>query len=198
MKKVWHWIEVGFALCAIGVVTVFLVYAFKAHSEGAAAWIQAVGSIAAIGVAIWIGNEQNKKEMERTERVERKEALRSLTILTALLENLHATAKSTANAMEDQNVGDTPETRRILLVSVEQLRKSFYELPLQSMPDVRSARLLVNIRWYADNCAMHAEQRSKISESVGGAPGRGAVWRTKENTLRALLEELIEAKKAFE
>ncbi|KVH78406.1 hypothetical protein WJ41_03180 [Burkholderia ubonensis] len=55
MKKVWQWVEVGFALCAIGVVTVFLIYAFKIHSEGAAAWVQAicafVGIFGAFGVA---------------------------------------------------------------------------------------------------------------------------------------------------
>ncbi|WP_124676363.1 hypothetical protein [Burkholderia cenocepacia] len=55
MKTVWQWIETCFALCALGIVTVFLIYAFRVNSEGAAAWVQAVcafvGIFGAFGVA---------------------------------------------------------------------------------------------------------------------------------------------------
>lgn len=55
MKKVWQWIEAGFALCALGIVTIFLIYAFRVNSEGTAAWVQAVcafvGIFGAFGVA---------------------------------------------------------------------------------------------------------------------------------------------------
>ncbi|WP_175728423.1 hypothetical protein [Burkholderia ambifaria] len=55
MKKIWQWIEACFALCALGIVSVFLIYAFRVNSEGAAAWVQAVcafvGIFGAFGVA---------------------------------------------------------------------------------------------------------------------------------------------------
>jgi hypothetical protein len=197
MKKVWQWVEVGFALCAIGVLTVFLVYASKVHSEGAAAWIQAVGSIAAIGVAIWVSNQQHHKELARAKEAERREALRSLTILGALIESIYSVAESTADALEDPNIGDTRENRLTVFRSIEQLRKSFYELPLQSMPDVNSARLLVDARWYADSCFNLAEHRSKIRVDSGGGPGKGWDWRCNQDRISILLTRLNEAKADF-
>lgn len=84
MKKVWRWIEAGFALCALGIVTVFLVYAFRMHSDGAAAWVQAVGSIAAIiGAYLFIGvsaRDQRRLAMEVRDRelAERRSSLKAI------------------------------------------------------------------------------------------------------------------------
>ncbi|CAJ4101178.1 bacteriophage protein [Burkholderia pseudomallei] len=65
MKKVWQCLEVGFALCALGIVALFLVYAFKLHSNDAAGWVQAVGSIAGIFIAIWIAGSQHRADVAR-------------------------------------------------------------------------------------------------------------------------------------
>lgn len=58
MIRVWQRIEICFALAALAIVVAFLVYAFKLHSDGAAAWVQAIGSIAAIIGAFEVGRRQ--------------------------------------------------------------------------------------------------------------------------------------------
>ncbi|RQT38361.1 hypothetical protein [Burkholderia contaminans] len=91
MKKVWQLIEAGFALCALGLVFAFLVYAFKAHSDGAAAWVQAVGSVAAIWAAYKISDREaatqrkNAKEEAAAIQAQRCEAVGKLMENTASL-----------------------------------------------------------------------------------------------------------------
>ncbi|AOK00380.1 hypothetical protein [Burkholderia vietnamiensis] len=73
MKRIWQWIEVIFAVVALGIVVTFLVYAFKLHSDGAAAWVQAIGSIAAIFGAFQVG--QRQADAARKQALEMDEAL---------------------------------------------------------------------------------------------------------------------------
>ena len=76
MKRIWEWVEVGFALVGLGVVIAFLIYAFKLHSEGAAAWIQAIGAIGAIIGAFTVASNQAKNDRRQAldlRRLERKQ-----------------------------------------------------------------------------------------------------------------------------
>lgn len=51
MTRAWRIIELLFALVALGLVTLALVFAFRRYGTDAAAWVQAVGSILAIVAA---------------------------------------------------------------------------------------------------------------------------------------------------
>lgn len=56
MTKIRFYVEIGFAVTALLLVTLFCVYAFKHAGDGAATWVQAFGSIAAIlGSAATVG-----------------------------------------------------------------------------------------------------------------------------------------------
>ncbi|KVF27621.1 MULTISPECIES: hypothetical protein [Burkholderia] len=101
MKKVWQWVEVGFAMCALGIVTAFLVYAFKEHSEGAAAWIQAVGSIGAIIGAYYIGRWQAAAAEIQAKRV-RDEILKGKQLAArAIADAAYGEVKAANNAIGD-------------------------------------------------------------------------------------------------
>ena len=84
MKKLWQFFEVGFALCALALVVAALVYAFKTYSDGAAAWVQAVGSIVAIVGAVWATKIQTKVAIDavltqhKLEREERRKAAKAI------------------------------------------------------------------------------------------------------------------------
>lgn len=120
-----------------------------------------------------------------------------MAILGALIENMRLMASNAANDLEDPNKGDTQAQRANVLRGVTQLQKSFYELPLMSMPDDSTARLLVDSRWIADMCFTLAERRSKILVDSGGAPGKGREWRQNQEQLSKLLDRLAEATKAY-
>lgn len=72
-ERGWRWAKEHLTITVPGVVLIFaatyiVMLAVNAGEVGAA-WVQAVGSIAAIGVAIWISNRQALREMhERRER----------------------------------------------------------------------------------------------------------------------------------
>lgn len=72
-ERGWQWAKEHLTITAPGVVLIFaatyiVMLAVNAGEVGAA-WVQAVGSIAAIGVAIWISHRQAQRELhERRER----------------------------------------------------------------------------------------------------------------------------------
>ncbi|AJX30693.1 hypothetical protein [Burkholderia oklahomensis] len=74
MKKIWQCVEIGFALTALGIVVTFLIYAFKGRGDGVAAWVQAVGSIA----AIWAAYKISEREATAQRRNAREEAANAL------------------------------------------------------------------------------------------------------------------------
>ncbi|VWD55895.1 hypothetical protein [Burkholderia contaminans] len=91
MKRIWQFFEIGFAMCSLALVVAALVYAFKTYSDGAAAWVQAVGSIAAIWAAYKISDREaalqrrNAKEEAASALAQRHEAVAELMENTARL-----------------------------------------------------------------------------------------------------------------
>lgn len=84
MKRAWQWVEVSFALVALGLAIAFLIYAFKLHSEGAAAWVQAAGAIGAIIGAFAVASKQAKNDrrqalaLRRLEREQGRAGIRAV------------------------------------------------------------------------------------------------------------------------
>ncbi|VVE12086.1 hypothetical protein PCA20602_02686 [Pandoraea capi] len=85
MQKAWRYLEFGFAAISLGVVTVALIYAFKRHSEGAAAWVQAIGAIAAIAGAFTIARAERHAQVMQAEANVREEHQRSMKEVKYLL-----------------------------------------------------------------------------------------------------------------
>ncbi|WP_434033672.1 hypothetical protein [Cupriavidus sp. a3] len=63
LRRAWQWLEFGFALSALTVITLAC-HAMWPDKDGMAAWFQAIGSVIAICVAIWIPARQRKLERE--------------------------------------------------------------------------------------------------------------------------------------
>jgi hypothetical protein len=77
MKKIWMCIEAAFAVTALALVVAFCIYTFRTNSEGAAAWVQAVGSIVAILASArltrWqLAKQQKHADDSATEQIERR------------------------------------------------------------------------------------------------------------------------------
>jgi hypothetical protein len=65
MTILWRLIETGFAVIALLLVCYFLSYAFPESSFGLAAWVQAVGSIAAIIGSFAVAEKSHRDAIER-------------------------------------------------------------------------------------------------------------------------------------
>ncbi|WP_253192962.1 hypothetical protein [Burkholderia cenocepacia] len=147
MRKVWQWIEVGFAIVALGIVLAFLVYAFKRQSEGAAAWIQAIGSIAAILGAYWIGERQSAANLKHAREMDERALRRRLDAYIAVVEGARDQAGNVARLASSLNRADFYRTWEgqngpILagaLTAVEQI-------PLQELGSATAVRALIIIK----------------------------------------------------
>jgi hypothetical protein len=85
----------AFVLCALLIATVAFVITLPQRFKDAIdwpAWVQAVGSIAAIGVAVWVFAAQNKIQRDRDDDNERKAVLR---LLLALRDEIYTTMQAT-------------------------------------------------------------------------------------------------------
>jgi len=65
MRTIRKFFEVILMVIAVAIFSFFLAYAWPDSTYGLAAWVQAFGSIAAIGGAAWIASEQNRREQRR-------------------------------------------------------------------------------------------------------------------------------------
>lgn len=178
MQKTVFWIGVAVA----AVVALGLSYSLIQQPDGGAAWVQAIGSVVAIIVAIGINWEQHQQAINRKLKEERAIARKLITILQSLNDNLRVTAREAADRLEDRNQGETTQNRVQALRSTEQLQYATSELPLTSMPDEEVAQLLLEVRWNVDTAHAIANQRAHITENVGGAEGKGGHWRTIEES----------------
>ncbi|WP_250538665.1 MULTISPECIES: hypothetical protein [unclassified Caballeronia] len=71
MKRFWVFFEASCATLALSLVVLFCVYAFRASSEGAAAWVQAIGSVAAIMASARLTRWQIAKQQKYDQDAER-------------------------------------------------------------------------------------------------------------------------------
>lgn len=88
MKIFWTVLKASFAIAVLVLVCAFLSIAFS-HISDAAAWVQAVGSIAALGVAIYIMSRQNLHSAKLVSDADRRATLRRANAVYALMENSH-------------------------------------------------------------------------------------------------------------
>lgn len=63
-KRVWQWFEIGAAVLALTILTLAC-HAMWPDKDGVAAWFQAVGSVAGIGVAVYVPWRQRRDQMQQ-------------------------------------------------------------------------------------------------------------------------------------
>lgn len=110
------------------------------QSSNAPAWVQAVGSILAIGGTAWATLHQVRRQQELAAReAERVARERSVALLLAVIAlnsaavGFFTSAQSTCERVD--KLGDLPESqRRRLLVGVEQVEARIAQLPIHELP----------------------------------------------------------------
>ncbi|WP_317921127.1 MULTISPECIES: hypothetical protein [unclassified Cupriavidus] len=70
--SLWRWVKLGFALVALTLLTLAC-HAMWPDKDGMAAWFQAIGSVIAIFIAVWVPARQRQFERE-TQHLEQLEA----------------------------------------------------------------------------------------------------------------------------
>ncbi|WP_092307169.1 hypothetical protein [Cupriavidus alkaliphilus] len=64
LKRVWQWFEVGAALLALTILTLAC-HAMWPDKDGVAAWFQAIGSVAGIGIAVYVPWRQRRDQIQQ-------------------------------------------------------------------------------------------------------------------------------------
>lgn len=102
MKMDWrdksHWLAVAFATFAILVVLNRVGEAFGLDKTSWAAWVQAIGSIGAIVLAILISKNQNENQRQLEIEAERRERIRRLKIIQRLISPIVTGTKMTCSS----------------------------------------------------------------------------------------------------
>jgi hypothetical protein len=111
MRNKSKWIAIrllGFLLaffCSVGILTVAFGFGPPVWSQEAAGWIQAVGSIAAIGFAYLFGERQATANLESVREANRLDAKRRYDSIIALAESAEVFTKSIAEVFQDGQFG---------------------------------------------------------------------------------------------
>ncbi len=129
--------DIGKALCFSPIVVglVYTVVCMPWSSDAAPAWVQAIGSIAAVGAAIWISNSQALREKQ--ERREKECAYMHKAFNTAFAASASATATH-------ETLHDDLNDKHSIGVFLQQMRHSLEELDRFSyaeMADIQFADL---------------------------------------------------------
>ncbi len=152
-KKVWDWLAVGVVTGAA--LVVFVPWLFNAlpglKAEGWAAWVQAVGSIAAIATAVWVSTRERRAQVQRerdalADRIEMRaqllrQFLRPVQFFIETEEDHVERAKHVQEATQRQSSVErirssgTHEARRMLLV--------MQRVPLEGLSCASEARAIM-------------------------------------------------------
>lgn len=138
-ERVFRWIEVGVltvVTIAVGGAIFIMFPALK--SEAAAAWVQAVGSIAAIGVAIWVSHKQVKQqrtEADQKRQQEYEEALVLFQLVLIQAINFLANVRTQVQHMH-AGVGYVPDRP-----TLEDIRSTLQSIPIARIDQRTIARV---------------------------------------------------------
>lgn len=150
MKKIWFCIETGFALLALALVVLFCVCAFRSYSDGAAAWVQAVGSIAAIVAAWQISNNQYRRERRLSERRNMEDRLRKLDTVLAILRAIDSAAVIAALRKDPIIPGRSRITIQENFSAVIRFGDALKEVPLFDLEDANIVSRVVQASWLVE------------------------------------------------
>lgn len=101
MKKAWLVLELGFAIAALLLVSLFCAYAWPDKEFGLSGWVQAFGSIAAIIGAFYIGKHQADIQLAVASKARQD-----------LLQDRHSTVKSVVDRAYQKCLNIEPEVQK--------------------------------------------------------------------------------------
>lgn len=146
------------------------------RTEGAAAWVQAVGSIAAIIGAVWISQDQHRKEIEREGR-QAQERVRELQVmLLSIMEDAVRLIEDLPLEPRHSSEIDDYLRFRSSRAQFENVERILTEVPLFETGDPRIPSIVVNVidsldrvkRLHEYASSLSVEQRVQRWEQIAG------------------------------
>jgi hypothetical protein len=157
MKKFRLYLEAMFAVLALALVTLFCVYAFRTNSEGAAAWIQAVGSIAAIIAAWRISTEQYRRDQKLSERRRLEERIQTLETVHGIMLSISGAAV-VSHLNRETLFPDRKATDEERFSAVIHYGDALKEAPLFDLGDARVVSFVVQVSWLVERLKIRMGQ----------------------------------------
>jgi hypothetical protein len=145
----WWAAVAGALLLAMGWVPLV---AWADKNPNMAAWVQAIGSIAAILVAVWVTYRQNahQAELARRAAADRQKALRKIGVL--MIRHLAETAARGTTIAKDHE--DTPFVRSLIQQTLKDASEPLERLPFHEMDDLDIAQLGLGLIGVVGSCGL--------------------------------------------
>ena len=115
--------------------------------QTAAAWVQAVGSVVAIGIAIAVPAVQHRADSRRKALHDRQDAGRLLGIAAQLATSCLATMVAIYQARRNVDHQESQEERRIQYQAITDVLACLEGIPMERMPSAGAARRLLGLRF---------------------------------------------------
>jgi len=159
MQKFRNIAEGFFILLALGFFCCFLAYAWPEQKFGLAAWVQAVGSIAAIGGVFMVAN--NQHQHERRLEVERRNSdeRRKLAIIKVIMANIRIEAMKVRNARNHLGAASIPPD---FIEGLSKAKELLVALPAFEFPHEYLVLLSYDIQQYATEAGRQLEKERDV------------------------------------
>jgi hypothetical protein len=109
-------------------------------TEVAAAWVQSIGSIAAIGTAVWLARVQVENEREKRERQEYERRVRNTSVALAAVQYIRYVAEGIREDLAPTGVtGEMPAQTDAMVRRIEALRSFSERLDVAQLDNARIA-----------------------------------------------------------
>ncbi len=134
-------------------------------SATVAAWVQALGALAALWIAIWISNNQHKIDLKNDRRRTKEIAIRRLAVAISLggavIEKIK-TLKTWANSSNpEQHIVNID----FLLAQVKSLKDDIATINLNDVDDFESLKIISNMKTFASISVSIIEHVTRIRQS---------------------------------
>jgi hypothetical protein len=148
-------------------------------SPVASGWVQAVGSIAAILVAVGVAAYQNYTESKRRVRQDQAEARRMIQLLAHLTALAHLMAQDVQEFRGNPSNSETRENRDYWRHEFGKLQSSLEGIPIHLLPSVTTLQFLLNVRsWIGNALKLLAEPIGlEVSEATICGPKYQSPWK---------------------
>lgn len=196
MKSCCAWLPEAIAIAGVGIGVGIALQGWpqwsNSESQAWASWVQAVGSVIAIGVAIWLRQRDvaDARELRKAEQLARMQA--ALAIVTPLpkwMSKRVAAFRKTADDVEKRQVAED-----IVRQALSVLR-GISEVPIHESPYTFLATHLLNAKFCVDRY-IHSFERIVSAMEHPAQDGLDAALVTAEETVRLMKKTLAETKTA--
>lgn len=142
--------------------------------QTAAAWVQAVGSVVAIGIAIAVPAFQHMADTRRKELHDRQEAGRLLGITAQLATSCLGTMVTIYEVRSNEDHRESQAERRIQYQAITDVLTCLEGIPMERMPSAGAARRLLGLR-FAIRSGLDIVEHERPDWLTGGQE-RSAPW----------------------